>query len=415
METIGVIFLLFLLYGGWRIVLRWITAVGGATVDAAKGRSSFGEAVSARTRGMSGLEMKVESSTAGDEETPVWEVKLRGLFHITAPTDLAVVISLLDITEKSNTHPILSAFDEFQEPETRAFQFVRDLGICEPGQGFLHWVGVGVVPKDLLMYPHSGDRKIGVIARVVDKNQMPRIIRGFSKAEQPGNIQHFIHTETIEVERGFLERSDEELGAAAASVRLGLALAYSDGSFDPLEGRLIKEWAAKYVNEVPEGQGRDEARSYINDAIRYGNEDAKNDNLSITSQVDVLNQLADKPEKYAAIELCLDVMAADGIADQEELKMLNKLCDSLGLDSDRFSKLRDHRMIDVELAHVDGSNIWETLGIDVASTNEVKKSKLKQLYRRWNSRAESLEKEAEREKAHRMLELIAEARSLLNA
>ncbi|MFC1796937.1 tellurite resistance TerB family protein [Pseudomonadota bacterium] len=415
MELIGVIFVLFLLYGGWRIVLNLITAAGGAAVDAAKGRSSFGEAVSARTRGMSALEMKVESSTVGEEELPVWKVKVRGLFHIVAPTKLTVVISLLDITEKGNPHPILSAFDEFQEPETRAFQFVRDLGICEPGQGFLHWVDVGVVPKDLLMYPYKGDRKIAVIARVVDKNQMPKILRGFSESEQPGNIQHFIHSEIIQVERGFLERSDEDLGIAAASVRLGLALAYSDGSFDPLEGRLIKEWAAKFVNEVPEGQGRAEARSYINDAIRYGNEDAKNSNLSITNQVDVLNELAGKPEKYAAIELCLDVMAADGTADQEELKMLNKLCDSLGLDSDRFSELRDHRMIHVESAHVDGANIWDTLGIDLASSDEVKKNKLKQLYRRWNSRAESLEDKAEREKAHEMLELIAEARSLLNA
>jgi tellurite resistance protein len=414
MEAIGVIFFLFLLYGGWRIVLRLITTAGGAAVDVAKGRSSFGEAVSARTRGMSELELKVESSTAGEQEFPVWKTKLRGLLHISASTDLAIVISLLDLTEKGNPHPILSGIDSFQEPETRAFQFVNEIGICEPGQGYLHWADLGIVPKDLLMYPYSGERKIGFVARVVDKNQMPRIYQGFSEPEQTGNLQSLIHTETIQVERGYLERSDEELGVAAASVRLGLAVAYSDGNFDLHEGRVIKEWAANCVNEVPEGRGRDDARTYINDAIRYGNEDAKNKNLSISNQVNVMNQLADNPEKYAAIELCLDVMAADGIADQEELKILNGLCVSLGLDSDRFAELRDHRMINVESAHVDGSNIWETLGIEVAATDEVKKSKLMQLYRRWNSRAESLEDETEREKAQEMLELIAEARSLLN-
>jgi len=407
--------IIFLLLGGWQLVVWLFRVMGGAASDVAKGRSTLKESVSVRTRGMSNLELKVEDDTVGEMNLPIWSISIRGLIPISNRTNVGIIISLLDVTKKDEPRPILSALDEFQEAGSRAFRFVTQLGTAEPGQGFMHWSNVGVVPKDLLMYPHSGKRRLAIVVRVVDVDQMPAIDLGFADAHQIGILHQCIQHKQISVASGYLERSKEELGVAAASLRLGLAIAYSDESFDVLEGKTIKEWAAKFVSEVPEGSGREEAREFINDAIRFGNQDAKDGALSISQQVDILNQLADKPKKYAAIELCLDIMAADGSADKEELKMLNRLCDSLGLDNDRFTELRDHRMINIESAQVDGSNIWESLGISSAASAEEKRNQLKKLYRRWNARAESLEDESEREKAHRQLELIAEARSLLNA
>jgi tellurite resistance protein len=410
-----VIIFLFLIFGGWRLILWLLKVGGGAATDVVKGQATFKEGVQARVKQPTELEMRVISATVSDENISVWKVEVRGLFRIASARNLGLVISLLDVSESGNAHPILSAFEAQQESETRAFQIYNRFGVIQPGQGFLHWQQVGVIPKDSLMFPFSGDREISILARLVDLDEPPQIEHGFCDPDQIGVLQQLVHKEVHCVEKGFVEKSDEELGIAAASVRLGLSVAYSDGKFDPIEGKLIKQWAAKFVNEVPKGQGRDHARAYINDAIRYGNEDAKSKNLSISNQVDVLNKLADRPEKYAAIELCLDVMAADGTANQEELKMVNKLCESLGLDPDRFSEMRDYRMIGIESASIDGANIWEILGIDVAASVESKRDKLKVLYRRWNSRAESLEDATEREKAHEMLDLVAQARTLLNA
>ncbi len=406
---------LFLLFGGWRLII-WLLKIGsGAVADVAKGQATFKESVQARVQPPSDLEMRVMSTTIGEDDIAVWRVEARGLFRISTAKNLGLVVSLLDSTEQGNAHPILTAFEQQQEPNTRAFQAYSKFGLVEPGQGFLHWQQVGLVAKDPLMFPYSGERDISFVARLVDLDNPPEILNGFSDAKQAGLIQTLVHKEQHKVVRGFLEHSEEELGIAAASIRLGLALAYSDGRFDPSEGRLIKEWAAKFVNDIPEGSGRDKAKSFINDAIRFGNEDASSSILSVDNQVKLINQLAERPQKYAAIELCLDVMAADGTAEQAELKILNDLCKSLGLDPDRFGELRDQRMIATEFAQVDGSNIWEALGIDSNSSEDEKKGKLKQMYRRWNAGAESLEDPAEREKAHQMLELIAEAKRLLNA
>lgn len=410
-----VLLILFLLFGGWRLVVWAIKVAGGAASDVASGRSSFKDGVAARTRGMSGIELKVNEDTVGKENIAIWRIHVRGLFPVGHRTRVGVVFSLLDVTEEGDAKPVLSALEDFQEPDNRAFQFVRELGPVEPGQGFLHWVDIGAIPKDLLLYPNGGRRTLGIVVRIVDLDKAPSIRLGFSDANHPGILHQFLHKTTVTAERGFLERSQEELGIAAASIRLGLALAYADGSFDPAEGKTIKEWAEKFVNDVPEGSGREEAREFINDAIRYGNSDAKRGDLSVSKQVDLLNKLAAKPEKYAAVELCLDVMAADGNADKSELEMLNKLCTTLGLSKDRFDELRDHRMINVDSPDIDGENIWESLGIDKALPDDEKEKELRKLFSRWNARAESLEDGNEREKAHQKLELIAEAKSLLNA
>lgn len=409
----GLVFL-FLIFGGWRLVVWLLRVGGGAVSDAAKGQASFLEGVQVRSQGMRQLELKVDSETVGEHDLPVWTIKLRGLFHVSEATHLGVITSIFDTSEEGNPRPILAAIDNFQEPTTSAFQFSANLGVAEPGQGFLHWVNVGTVPKDLLMYPYSGRRKISIVVRIIDQGNIPPIEWGFAP-DHAGLNQQFLHDEYADVERGFQEHSDEDLGVAAASLRLGLALGFSDGGFDPLEGKVIKEWAAKFVNKIPEGPGREDAKEYVNDAIRYGSEDARRNDLSIGSQVEALNKLAGKPEKYAAMELCLDVMAADGSAEKTEIQMLNRLCESLGLDSDRFNELRDHRLMNVETTHVEGSNIWESLSINESLPEEDKLKELRKLYRRWNARAESLEDGQEREKAHQMLELITEARSLLNA
>ena len=164
---------------------------------------------------------------------------------------------------------------------------------------------------------------------------------------------------------------------------------------------------------MPEGKGQEDAQEYINTAIRTALGDAQNGQLSIAPQVQILNTLADDPEKYAAMELCLDVMAADGIADRKEMQVIDNLCKELSLDVDQFRRLREKRLIKVDQEEVESTDIWERLSIPQDYSNGEKEDQLKKLYRLWNSRSESLSDPVEREKANKMLHLIAEARRTL--
>ena len=53
-----------------------------------------------------------------------------------------------------------------------------------------------------------------------------------------------------------------------------------------------------------------------------------------------MNEIASNPIKYTAIELCYKVMSADGVANDQELKTLDKIAKGLKLDTNLIKKIR---------------------------------------------------------------------------
>ena len=358
------------------------------------------------------FEFQVVDDYLGPDRLPIWAVQIKGPMPLFRATRLGVAVSVLDVTNPKEPMPILGAIEDFHEPGGYAFFFGQDLGIFEPYHGFINWSNVGLVPKDLLMYPIAGQRKIRIMFRVVNMDNPPPIQHGFTNEGHPGLILKRQHTMTVNVERGFAEKSEEELGVAAASIRLAVRLALADGKFVREEGLAIRDWAKIYIDSVATESGRAKAKEFLNEAIKYAVKDGM-ENISISDQIDHINRVAGKPEKYAAMELCLDVMAADGVADKQEMDMLNRLCESLGLSMESFKEMKEKRTISLEHANFSSDDLWGRLDIDSGLPNQEKKRHLNSLYRKWNSRAESLEDGDEREKAQEMLDLIAQARHQL--
>lgn len=378
------------------------------TITAAGDKSQSG---TPQAHNLRQLQVRVESKTEPKANLAYWSIQMIGPLGLPAPADVAVQTSILDVTD-SVPFPVLSALEQFQESGSRAFSSVVSIGHCRPGDGLIKWVQLGAAPKDLLMFPYPGTRKIRFECRIIDAKAPPLLQYGQLLSEL--NVYTTV-SQTIKhkVERGYLAKNEEELGIAAASIRLAYGVAFADGVFDVAEGKTIKAWAKKFVKEVPEGKGQEDAQEYINTAIRTALGDAQNGQLSIAPQVQILNTLADDPEKYAAMELCLDVMAADGIADRKEMQVIDNLCKELSLDVDQFRRLREKRLIKVDQEEVESTDIWERLSIPQDYSNGEKEDQLKKLYRLWNSRSESLSDPVEREKANKMLHLIAEARRTL--
>ena len=91
---------------------------------------------------------------------------------------------------------------------------------------------------------------------------------------------------------------------------------------------------------------------------------SKKGDLSLSDLTAELNEIADKTSKYETIELCFDVMAADGVADAEELKVIRKVSEALGLDFDEIDKMRDKKIIGLETNLGTQANIEDILGIE---------------------------------------------------
>ena len=90
----------------------------------------------------------------------------------------------------------------------------------------------------------------------------------------------------------------------------------SDGNLEPVEGEVLKSWIVKGL--LATRRQMEALKQLYNTSLKEGYQDAKYGKLSLSELTDRLNEIGDKKSKYEAIELCLDVMAADGVADPEK-------------------------------------------------------------------------------------------------
>jgi len=113
--------------------------------------------------------------------------------------------------------------------------------------------------------------------------------------------------------------------------------------------------------------------------------------------------------EYEAVELAHEVMAADGVVHAEEMKVIHKVADVLGIDADELESMRDQHIVGLDLS-LDKSDLESSLGIDVSWSNDKKLKHLRQEYQKWNNRLNTLSEGNERESAQQKLDLIAKAR-----
>ena len=404
MEAIVVIVLVGI---GWAI-LSWILRAG---VRTAAGHGSFSENMASQFYTMGEFEIRLVESTLGQDGggPQIKEIQGRGLLPVRQRTNAAFITSVFDITD-DDIQPVLSHLEEFQEPATVAFQQLTKLGIVQPDQGFGEWVRIGGVIPDIFQTPIGGRRKIRVLFRLVDLDNMPDIELGFidnsalslwAGSEQ---FEHFFEG------KGYKEESAEQDEARAISIEIGMAVAMADGSLDDREGELFRDWIVKAIAPFPDAR-RTRLKTVYNDAMREAYNMARQGELSLTDLTERLNEIGEKSYKYEAIELCFDVMAADGVADAGELKMIRKVAEALELDFDEIENLRDQKIIGLDASVTDQASIEDTIGIDANWSKEQINKHLRTEFQKWNNRLNTLSEGLERENAQRMLDLISEARA----
>ena len=122
-----------------------------------------------------------------------------------------------------------------------------------------------------------------------------------------------------------------------------------------------------------------------------------------------LNEIADKTSKYETIELCFEVMAADGVADTKEIILIRKIAESLDLDMDEIESMRDQKIINLDSSISGHASIEVLLGIEPDWPEGKVKKHLRSEFQKWNNRLNTLSEGKEGDNAHLMLNRIAEA------
>jgi len=391
MEFIGIIILFFVVSAIWNFI-------AGSRVT--------GSALSFKIE-----ELPQEEKLNDLKDTKMFGVYVKGNPKITLYEDTAVCFKLYDA---ESGLVIQSTFENTSEVHGRGFEHIVSLGSEMAGKYWPDWVRISALIPESLIGPYKGNRILMLKCTFWPVNSVPIYDAGIIPQEYKQYENSFGSVGTHRfyfdlINSGYLELDSERLEIQKASIKLGVSIALADGSLDQQEGNQIKKWIKGIIDSTSDTQ-KDNVKEMLNNELKDSFKNAKKNNISIKNVCENIKDIGSKADKYALIELCLDVMAADGEADKEELKQIEKISKLIGIDYNEISKMKDQRLIKLDPSTASAEGLEEKLGID-PSWNKAKINKhIISLYGKWNGRLNSLPEGVERENAQKMLDLIAEAR-----
>jgi len=384
-----------------------------AGVKAAVGKGTFKENMDLEFKGMGSFEARIKEEPLNDEpDSPmIWGIEIKGLLPLTKETHVGFITSVFDDNgEDDGLTPIISVLENFQEEGNPAYQHTMDVGNIGVDQGYTGWVRVGVVLPQILQPPYGGNRNLAVIIRLIDLLNPPSIRHGFHSSDEDKIItQKLLNKSYVFTEKGYLEEGEHRDEARAIAIQMGLAVAMADGTLDDSEGIVIKEWITKIISLFEEDT-KAELKEKYNASLKEGFKLIENNTLTLSSLTEQMNKVAENSYKYEAIELCFDVMAADGVADAEELNTIKKLAEAMELDYSEIEKMRDSSLVGLSTNVIDDMSLESILGIESEWDVPEIKAHLRKEFQKWNNRLNTLSEGDERESAQHRLDMIANAR-----
>jgi len=352
------------------------------------------------------IQIRVQRSFLdSDSSKEFLEVQCKGLFPVYTTTRIGFMISVLSKNNKDDLSPVLSLVESFQEPETVAFQHLAPLGEIGPGQGLLEWMHVGSVLFELLNPSFGGIQNLTIVARLVDMDELPEVWLGFGEDGLWRGLASYKYNFK---NKGYEEEAENIDKARALSIEIGMAVAMADGELDDTEGETLKKWIQKIITPFGDEKQK-ELKKVYNDAMQNSYKLAESGDLVLGNICKQLNEIGEEAQKYEAVELAHEVMAADGVAHANEMKIIYKIANALDIDADELENIRDQHMIGIDLSS-DGSDIESSIGIEASWSDDKKLKHLRQEYQKWNNRLNTLPEGSEREGAQQKLDLIAKTR-----
>tara|TARA_B100001059_G_C17829723_1_gene583790 strand:+ start:2342 stop:3508 length:1167 start_codon:yes stop_codon:yes gene_type:complete len=315
------------------------------------------------------------------------------------------VAHYISMKDKETDFPIYSPI--FNNGEDNAFAIVQNHGENDfDGLYWPDWVEVLTEPLPLderiIRCPRQGSREIVVTVMITTQGDY----RIWSEHSTTFTYQ--------QKERGLLDRVEDMPKIRKQMICFGMAMAFSDGSSDKKEAKVIQDWALSKVETETDLDKKNELKETLNNEIKQAFKLGKEGKLDLKILVKSFNSMADTGDKWELMELLRDIMAADGEADKNELEILRNMQVELGIDPEEFNNMLSEAMTKISsvgtAVETEGdkcSVMGNLIGIDQSWTIEQKKAHLVKEANRANGMANVAANDTERENANKMLENIA--------
>lgn len=353
-------------------------------------------------------QLKITDETHEKTGWAIKKIMFRGKMPNKRNMEVSVAISAHDATE-GKYKPIFSFVEAMQEPGTKCYQSSSSFGLVNAGSVITDWCSLGNIVPDLIQPAYSGEREIYVIVLMFNSANPPTINKGMPTGDGEVILAELLKFNFEFKDKGYEEVSKDREESQSIALKIGVAVAMADGSLDDSEGEVLKNWIKKEISGHPDSHQKT-LKSLFNSSLEDGFAEVKEGTLSLSNLVARLNEIGDKKSKYEAVELCLSVMAADSVADPEEMLIIRNVAESLGLDMDEVEKMLDG--VNVNLAaDLTSEEGWEALiGINPLWPNEKKCKHLSTESKKCSDRLNVLPEGDERDFTQSMLDNIAKLR-----
>jgi len=348
--------------------------------------------------------------TDKDDGLIVWKAEATGPFPIPCTGNYASCVSIIDVTDKKNPSPVLYLLERDTEQGSTVFQQYLELGSLKVNYGWTKWIQIGHIIPSMLIPPKSGKRKLTCIVRFLNADVTPRIEYGFcDERNQPVLWRGEITKTFFFEEKGYEEKNESRNKVRETTLKLAVCVASVDGAITTEEGMMIKKWATNVISILGEDKQKELKEKY-NSILKNAFQSTEKNELILSDLTTEMNDGASTQDKYEAIELCFDVMAADGVVDAKELAIIKSVAEQLELDYEEVERIRDLKLVGLEVDSGAECNLEDMLGIDPDWPKSKICDYLLEEFRKWNSRVANLPDGQERDSAQRRLDLIADAR-----
>jgi hypothetical protein len=317
---------------------------------------------------------------------------------------------------------VQSLYPDFQEMGTLAFEHRIDTDdgplIFAEDLYWDNWVSLTSIPAFALLPPRGGDQSITLKLSLasfpvgeITQDNFPSFKNG--RMNSSCQVMYSVNSRPIrvsfEARSGYLDVEEGASHSAVEAIRLGMAMAKIDGSISPLEAGIIKKWAKKH--SASSSNPREE-KNKINSALRQAVSDANSGNLTVESSLHELNDVGSRVSRMAALELCSEILAADGDADPAELKLFYKMIKVLDVDEKEARAFLEKHIASGSIEVTNAAANYQILGISLDMSQQEIKKILTSEFRKWSGRSSHTDKKI-KDQASSMLMLIGKARSEL--
>ncbi len=391
---------------GWAILRGFFSNSGGGVSD--EQRRELFDKIKLQLK----VSEEIPPKNKGLPQVKCIKVKVKGLFGNPNESKTKIFLTIHDNTDSNDDEfglPVLSAHPSFSEPGSRVFSLSTTYE-TSPDTYFPDWFNFVYIPKELIIPPNKGRRKLKFNFTACDTDTT--VTHGGHDDLNKIHYNAYDFYNLTTKEPGYMEELVNKSKVEDLTIKLAMCMAATDGHLDQKELNVIKNWAKSLTQELDEDKA-EEKKKHFSKFIKETYKEAKTKKISISKLVSEFNNKASKGQKYLAIELMLNVASSDDKLAAEEEKFINKIAKTTGIDLKTFKDMKNKIVAKVGKLDLSEKPSEETFGITEDMDDKEKCKILRKEYTKWNS--QTTQRDPKRKKrAKEMVKIIADLRKQYN-